>query len=299
MLCSALPAQTVSIIDTQLLPIDAEGYYPQFSPDDQKIYYSSQNYKGLWEYDLLTESQRTLTTDWGAGYQFMLTPDGRRIIYRCDHFDRPKKRSSIVALDLKNAARQILQPLETEVSPPQPAGDGRLFYTIRNSAHTRNMNSTALAGIPRTVEPIVNIENQKMALYYGEEKTILDPIPGGSYFWQSLSPDKKKILFTEARKGTFIADLQGAILVNLGKANYPQWSPDGKWVCFMDDHDDGRNFIASDIYIVSAQGGARIPVTDTADRIEMFPRWANTVPDKIVFHTDDGKLFLVEFTIEE
>ncbi|MBN2357773.1 hypothetical protein JXO59_16805 [candidate division KSB1 bacterium] len=294
-----LKAQSLSVVKMEELPIPEQGYYPQFSPDDQKIYYSTSNYMGLWEYDLISKSNRLLTRDPGAGYQFQISPDGRRIVYRCDNFDQPKKRSSIMALDLNDGSRQTIQALEVEVSPPNITVDGALFYTLQNNVRVLSLTPAALTKTPILNDPVVKIENQKMALYIGNEKTLLDPVPDGSYFWQSVSPDKEKILFTEARKGTLISDLHGNILLELGKANYPHWSPDGAWICFMDDYDNGQYFTASDIYIASAQGGKKMALTSTADVIEMYPRWGNTTSNKIIFHTDDGKIVMAEFRIEE
>lgn len=294
---SATLAQKVVINKMESLPIE-EGYYPQFSVDDQKVFYTSLNYQGLWEFDLHTRNTRQLTDDFGAGYQFQLSEDGMSIIYRCDNFDQPKKRSAIKVIHLKDASKKIIQPFAVEVSPPYLVAKDQLFYTLALQPRIKVLSVNKMLKATALANPVVTIEDQKMALYIRGKKIILDPIKDGSYFWQSLSPDKKKILFTEARQGTFVCDLDGNILTSLGKANAPQWSPDGQWICYMDDKDNGYFVTSSDIHIVRADGSGKMALTSTRDIHEMYPQWAHH-SEKIVVNTEQGKVFLIDFRFEK
>ncbi len=296
--CSlALPQEAVITRITSLsLPVEA--YYPQFSADDEKLYFTSSHFQGIWEHDLRTSTTRMLNNDPGAGYNFQISSDGLFLIYRSDNFDQPRRRSAIMAMNLQNNTRQVLQPLHTELSPPCLTEAGNLWFTVSSRLTGLTMATNRLEKITSSDDPVVFIENQKMALYVDSGKKMLDPIPGGSYYWQSISPDHNRILFTEARRGTFISDLDGTILVSLGKANAPQWSPDGRWICYMDDYDNGLFFTASDIHVVSADGKTRYAVTGTENKIEMYPSFAKTSTCKIVHTTDAGNVTIVEFHTE-
>ncbi len=298
LLHAPLFAQTVRVIQSQSLSLPLPGYYPQFSPDDDKVYFTSSNYQGLYEYDLSRGVVRTLSEDPGAGYHFQISADGSSIVFRSDNFDLPKRRSAIISMNLEKQSSQVIEALAREVSPPALTHEGTLWYTVSSRLTGLTMASSSLRRMSSSQDPVLFIEDQKMALYAKHGKKILDPIPGGSYFWQSVSPDKQKILFTEARSGTHIADLEGNILLSLGKAHAPQWSPDGQWICYMDDHDNGLYFTASDIYIVSVDGKTRLPLTAAENRIEMYPGFSRKSAEKIVYHTDSGSIHILEFRIE-
>jgi len=69
--------------------------------------------------------------------------------------------------------------------------------------------------------------------------------------------------------------LAGNILVDLGKkCHAPKFSPDGKWVVYMRDFDNGSNYTDSEIWVVSSDGQNRIQLTDTKNVIEMYPEWS-------------------------
>lgn len=296
--CSMALSQEAAITNITSLNLPVEAYYPQFSADDEKLYFTSSHFQGIWEHDLQTSTTRMINDDPGAGYNFQISSDGLFVIFRSDNFDQPKRRSAIIAMNLQNNARLLLQPLDTEISPPCLTDAGNLWFTVSSRLTSLSMATKSLQKITSTDDPVVFIENQKMALYTKSGKKMLDPIPGGSYYWQSISPDHNRILFTEARRGTFVSDLDGTVLISLGKANAPQWSADGRWICYMDDYDNGLYYTASDIYIVSADGRKRYALTGAENKIEMYPSFAKTSTQKIVHTTDTGKITIVEFRTE-
>ena len=85
-------------------------------------------------------------------------------------------------------------------------------------------------------------------------------------------------------------DLQGNILAELGKANAPQWSPDGKWIVYMYDVDDGHQLRESEIWISAADGSVKKQITNTNDRKEIYPSWKNKISE-ILFSDDRGVVY--------
>ncbi len=78
-------------------------------------------------------------------------------------------------------------------------------------------------------------------------------------------------------------------------AHASQWSPDGEYLVYMKDMDDGEQFTASEIWVSTADGSQQWMITDTHDKIEMYPQWS---PDgnSIVYHSLRGEL--IETTIQ-
>jgi Tol biopolymer transport system component len=123
-----------------------------------------------------------------------------------------------------------------------------------------------------------------------QEKRI--PNPKGYDFLQ-LSPDGSKILAVNNHGpdyGTFILDLDGKELAYLGgiedsielkpgiyawaDGSMAKWSPDSKRIVGMYNAQDERTVIATDLFIVNADGTERIRLTNTPDEIECYPIWS-------------------------
>ena len=298
-LVTGLQAQRVVVLSERRLELPAGSSFPRFSPDDRKVYSTSADYRGITELDLTSRVTRQLTDDPGAGYQFQVTSDGRKLIYRRDNFASGRRRSALIALDLKTLAKTTLAAEQVDLSPPQLTAAGDVFFTRQQQPQLAAVTSRQLPSLASLAAPLLRIREQKMVVYAAGQEQLLDPLPEGSYFWESLSPDGSKILFTEARRGTFVASRDGAILAALGKANAPQWSPDGRWILCMDDRDNGEILTASDLWLISADGRQRLAIPGAPERIEIYPRWAHQSMDKILFGTADGEIFLLEFRIEE
>lgn len=67
-----------------------------------------------------------------------------------------------------------------------------------------------LATMAATAEVSVRVENQKMVLNNNGQETILTPNGAdASYFWCSVSPDEKHLVYTTAHLGTYVCDLNG------------------------------------------------------------------------------------------
>ena len=73
-------------------------------------------------------------------------------------------------------------------------------------------------------QPTVRIQDQKMLVSNGENSYVLAPNgDDASYFWASVSPDGKHIVYTIARYGTFVCDINGDNVRSMGRMNAPKW----------------------------------------------------------------------------
>ncbi len=73
-------------------------------------------------------------------------------------------------------------------------------------------------------QPTVSIQDQKMLVSNGEKSYVLAPNgDDASYFWASVSPDGKHIVYTIAKHGTFVCDINGNNVRSMGRMNAPKW----------------------------------------------------------------------------
>jgi len=281
----------IEIVDTN----DKTAFYPQFSPDGNKLYYTSADYTGIWEFDFDKNKSIQINNYPGAGLSPVITKDGLNIVFKKDEFKNRRKYSSIVVYNLKTKTEQILEEQNRYLTRPIISTSGDIVYKKKNKFNIYNQDLSSK--ISAFSGKLIDTNNSNLVLYEDSNPITLNFSEGSQYLWASLSPDQSKILFTKAGEGTFISDLKGNILVELGYTNAPVWSPDGNWIVFMNDKDDGHQFTSSDIYIVSQDGTSKYQITNSENEIEMYPQWA---PDgsKIVFNTIDGIIKIVHLDIE-
>lgn len=293
----SLLAQSISVSSITDLSKGMEGsfYYPQYNSDDSKLVLTSENYKGIWIYDLTSKSINKINDEFGAGYFPMFTnPD--IIYYRTDEYVNGMKYSSLKSYSLKD--RNILTLIENKrfLSEPIRKSGERILYTNNYTPEAFSETSQSLESLSSS-EVIAFIENSDLILFSGGEKKVFNPMGNGNYIWQSISNDNSKVLFTLAGKGTYITDLSGKVLHEIGKANAPLFSPDGKFVVYMVDKDNGDFVTESSIWVYSLSNGGKTQLTNANAYKAMYPKWSNS-GNKIVFNTTDGKIYEISLKID-
>jgi len=294
-------AQNVKVESIKEIPTDGESYYfAKFNPNGKEIIFSKTNYQGLYSYNLEKKAITKLNGHSGAGYEPTFSEDGKTIYFRTDNFVNGRRFSSLLSQNIENKTEKIILKDQRNLLPPKLSNSGNISFILNNKANIIQQNSLKKSSNPIisniSNETIVFIDNTKISLIQNGTTKILDPIGNGNYIWPSISPDGKKLLFTDVRSGTYISNLKGDILVELGHASAPSWSSDGNWICYMVEKDDGERFTDSEIFIVSSDGKNKYQLTNTNDKIEMYPSWS---PDseKIVFHSNSGNIFIMNLQI--
>lgn len=109
----------------------------------------------------------------------------------------------------------------------------------------------------------VYVRDQKIVLEMVGQQTVLTPNePDDSYFWVSLSPDKKRIAYFVAHKGAFVCDLKGKNVKSLGWLSSPTWM-DNEMVAGMQEYYDARpDAYRTDYFCVSRDGKMRRDLTE-------------------------------------
>jgi Tol biopolymer transport system component len=137
------------------------------------------------------------------------------------------------------------------------------------------------------------IENSDLVIYKNGNRTVLNPLGDGNYLWASVSPNNNKLLFTLAGKGTYVTDVNGNVLHHIESAHYPKWSPNGDWLVYMKDYDDGYTIIESDLFVYSLKSETEFKISDTKEIHEMYPVWSKS-NDAIYCNTTDGIIYKIE-----
>jgi len=270
---------------------EEEFYFPKFGPEGERILLTRSNYIGLWEYDVKNNRTIQIADNLSAGYEASYSPDGKSIYYLKDVYENKRRFRHLMKYDRDSkGVREIIGKTRLLTHPLLVSNNGVVLRADSKVVMVDSQNKDI-----KSAEPFVyTFENVLTLVSDGNEKT-LTPSGAGNYLWASLSPDKSKILYNKAGFGTYICDLQGNVLADLGYANAPVWSPNGKWIAYMADYDDGHFYTESEIWISSVDGKEKKQLTFTDDVIEMYPRWA---PDsqRLVYHDDLGHIYILKLS---
>lgn len=250
-------AQDIKVRKIKKLPVETTAYFPEFGKNNREILYTGQNHQGLYQYN------------------------------RC-------KRKSV----------EIVQ--QTPVKSFERGKNNKIYYTIQEGTGADKKlvrKAYDLKTGEREVVPGEDLEHQEVSVdgnrillrKEANEVTPLAPTGDNYYIWPSLSPDKTRLLFTAVRKGTFVSDLEGNIIAELGKLNAPGWLND-EWVIGMVDKDDGHVTTSSDIYAVHVPSGRKVEITAGTNEIALYPK-ASDDADRILFHNLNGEVFIARIRV--
>ncbi|MBI3006310.1 MAG: PD40 domain-containing protein [Ignavibacteriales bacterium] len=284
----SLEAQPRVVATEELaLGTDRSWQNPRFSPTGTSIFYTSENFHGIWEYSLESKTIRQVTSDPHSGFGYALSRDGKSIAYRSTTILPSRRRKQeIIVVEIGKPEKQVVDSGENLSNPS--FANNKLLYS-KGSWKEVNLH------VQSDEIQILGIENTKIALLKDSRRVLLDPFGSGSYIWPSLSPDKKFIVAYEVDRGTFVSDLDGTLVARLGRRDAPSWTHDGKWIAFMNEQDDGHQILASDILLISPDGKEVHQLTETMDAIELNPQCSPT-EKKIVYNTLDGRIFVLTYT---
>ncbi len=282
----------VKITRTEVLPLGTSQTWsnPKFSPTGKTIYLTTSDFQGIWSYSLASRNLRRITSDPRSGYEFAVSPDEKQIAYRRTLREgTPAAGQEIVVQNVATGTATTLASAAV-LSTPVFVGSSIVYSVGSRNVETKNLRAAAASGRP----VVIGIENTKISLVINGSKRLLDPLKNGSYIWPMLSPDRKTLVVSDMAHGTFICNLNGKVLANLGKRNAAVWTRDGKWLIYMNDKDDGHNITSSDLFSVSSDGSSVRQLTFTNDTMEMYPQ-CSPVENKIVCSTLNGEIVLMTY----
>lgn len=271
----------------------ASGFFnPVFSPDGKKILLTGERNSGLFVYDLEKDDLSTITTVKGAGMDAGFSPDSKFVYYVTKTAKRYRGSSSLIIQDVGSTERKVIVSRIKQLKViPSHAGTVNNSIVFFEDGIIRHYDMSTMRTSPSNSGVVSAFSNYELNLtsYKNGVMSVINPKGSGDYLWVSLSPNKKRVLFTVSGKGTFSCNLNGSGLIDYGKLHAPVWTPSGN-VIGMEDFDDGSQYTKSDIVMVSGDGTSRKVLTKKTDSICLFPVVS---PDEktVIFNDEKGAIY--------
>lgn len=251
----------IEVSKTDVLDLGNNIIQPVFSADGKQLIFNS--LEGGKTYNLETKDLNVFSK---AAYDYSMDLDGK-IRYRMDTFVDGMRMNSVKVYDSKNnSTTTIIDKQRLDVIPT--VTEHGTYYMQDDILKTDNTLAKASS------KPIVISYDHSLLVYsYGTTNTIKPAGEDKFYLWPSVSPNNEMIAFVDIND-LYVTSIDGDILFTVKEARAPKWSPDGKWITFMRDSDDGHVFLSSDIYVVRVEDAAVFNLTQSEEKIEMYPSWS-------------------------
>jgi len=251
-------AQEISIIKTTKLNLDKPAFFASFGNSDNFVFFTNENQRGLILYNISDKSLKKISEAPGAVQKVFMNKKGK---------------VNFVETDFINGRRKEINKIFNPETGKTEVAKSNDFPEIEAKVFGKS------------------IEIVKK----GSEKIYLKPLGDFYYLWVSLSPDKTKLLFTVGGKGTYVSDINGENILEMDNLNAPVWI-NNNWIAGMDDTDNGETIICSDIIAKNIYTKKVVNLTFNDNNIAVYPKVSKS-GDKIVYHTTDGQVFILNIEI--
>jgi hypothetical protein len=228
---------------------------PHWSPDRSQIAFHTMDggEEFVWIMDADGGNQQQVTDFSSAAADWH--PDGTSLIFNCDAFGEPKDIPDICWMEI--GSDDVLQLIDSDETRDydahiSPDGSAVVFTTDRNGGRDLYLLTVETGElIPLATGSVV----EDMARW----------APDDGLLWTVWLDVNNADLFgvTPANPDTIIAYTDAPGIDYMG-----DWSPDGQRIVFASDR--GGNM---DLWIVDADGGNLMQLTDTPDLTEGWPSW--------------------------
>jgi DNA-binding winged helix-turn-helix (wHTH) protein/Tol biopolymer transport system component len=222
-----------SILSGKLSPLRENALNPVVSPDDTRIVYADGSFRGLWLMDENGENPRRFLTVTAPDklYAMSWSPDGRRVWFAREHWDKEQETITLETCDLQGASRTVVMS-DVSARAFRLLPQGRLIFAAAEVPH----NFTNL-----WEQPV----NPTLGTPLGPPRKLTDWTNLTIYGISATTDGKQVALLSGAwQADVYVGDLRagGTELVNTRRLTLDEsddlpsfWTPDSQAVVFFSD----------------------------------------------------------------
>lgn len=259
---------------------------PVLSPDGQKLLFTQPDYDGLKVYDIEDGATTTLSTDKMAGFSPAFSRDGKSVYFLSQTRENLLIYRSVKSVNLDGTGtREVTGKSRGMLAPVAVDGGVAAVSDSGMKLMTKGDGGTYVYSKGKEIVVVKD----------GVEKDIA-PVPTKyTYIWESLSPDKTKILFYAGAKGSYVCDLDGNVIADLGKYTFPAWCGNDYVVAVKPTHGT-HQYEKSQLVLLKVDGSFKQELT-APESMAISPT-ASASGDRVAYSTTDGRLFIMDLEIK-
>jgi len=241
---------------TKIIELDGTDVMnPQWSPDGRMIAFTTARQVGLWVADANGENVRQITDDESVGYGYSWSHDSSHLLARHSRQDGPRRNHAVklYSVDTQEAMELTEYRNQMPALPSFTANQQSVVLPFSDSIEEFSsglqMQMRKSPAGDDLQKPVVVNDRSSIRVAASAENgyETLIPFEGKTFLNATASPDGERIAFEVMGGNLYVMDIDGTNIVDLGRANRPEWSPDGRYIAAMLAEDDGHHYLKSDI----------------------------------------------------
>ncbi len=295
-ICQFTNAQIAEVVSIKQIPMEKGSYhFPTISPQGDYVLISSTGYNGLVKIDLTSYETKILSTAPSAGYYPTISADGKKIAFYEAFYKNNRRYTSVKSLDLSTPL--LSRAIEEAVPSRNITGIKITNGSLKIATAGKESQKKLTTDTEENTIPLLTIENKLMVIYKADKRIELAPNGDDkSYYWASISPDGKKIVYNTAYPtNTWICDINGKNPIALGRIGAPQWIGNNH-IIGMNDKDDNSKITSSSIEIIDIKSKIRQNLTPS-NIIATYPS-ASADCKTIAFDSPQGNVYIMNINLK-
>jgi len=296
---AAQAALTVSGSPVRLLENSDQIFIqPLWSHDGRYIACTGENYQGIWVIRLEDRELRRLSDAPAAGFGMAWSSDSRSLVSRVAKYEALRRYNALQMFDVESRASRLLCAYQIEPMglPVWSVDDRHVHVASKNALQTFSTGKPATALNKQAPSPVAYLQGDRLYFYHPTTLAASPVLEGERIINLTRSPDGAKIAFEIMGGPLCVMNSDGGGYLQLGEGHRPRWSPDSRYLVYMVTQDDGARLLASELYIIKADGSEKQALTATPARLEMNPCWSPN-GDRIAYDdAADGGLYLLSIS---
>jgi Tol biopolymer transport system component len=292
--------KSVEIQTRRTLTSVSDGYFQNaiFSKDNKRLYFTSSNFNGIFYYTLDEGKFYTINNETGSGYHFEVSPNNKKVYYRSEEpMVKKRRRFMLYEQDITSGERKkLLEKPARNISTPRLIKNNILIYSIDDMPKLLNLDRVEENSGYNLDVSYYSIENNQISIHRPGKEIYRISFEDRQLLWPEWTAIGERMIVYVGGVGLQLIDPSKNEAPILGNFRGAKWSPFKNMIVYMHDVDDGERVIESDIYIYNLLDKKSFNLTQTPDKIEMYPVWS---PDgtMIAYHTTKGSIELMKLTI--
>ncbi|MCP5061208.1 MAG: hypothetical protein GY936_01930 [Ignavibacteriae bacterium] len=270
---------------------------PKFTSDGTKIIFTTENYIGVWVYDIPKKTIQQINSMPGSGYKFFVSKDGEKIYFRnkTQKGQRRGSKYSIIEQNITTKKMNVLYTTNIMITTPIIL-DSYLHFLEDGKLKGLLLEPESNVDV-KIVQPVCFVVDNKLMKYELNSKPKEISLNKMKAISINYTNDYKNIICLTASNGLLLLDLNGNVLNIFDKARNLTKLSNSSLIAFVEEEDDGIKITKSKMYIGFVSSNKRRNITNMNDENIFTPSWS-PIENNIVFSTDEGKIKIVELNIK-
>lgn len=270
---------------------------PVWSPDGSKLAVTTTKYIGIWLANADGSNLNQLT-EADAGYGMSWSLDSKSILTRLNTVENRRRNHTVAIFNTDNGnMNQVSETRPTMEALPRWAQYGEKVVLIQNDKIEAFDSGLEIPekfkAKPAQAFYVLKTNQIAKGMIPTNSTENISPFDDARYLNLEVSPDGQRLAFEVYGGNLYVMNVDGSNLVDLGKANRPDWSPDSRYVVASVSEDDGHNITKGNLFAFSVDGNRSINLTSQTEMIAQNPNWS---PDgsKIAFDVpNEGAIYVI------